>query len=169
METPSDKIVFLIHMGDGRVSFKVPALADVSEVRLKYRNEDKHKDLSAFRHSLFRSCGAFYMELLKEGFVRKGAVSLNGCFPSVPENDKDRPLFRTVVQADGDVICSIERSILEDKKAEELLTCYSEVQRQFIEAFHKALRIKIRRVIATVGGCITLGAIIIQILKFTFS
>lgn len=149
----SSNKVRLIHKGDGEVRFVVPTLPQPSDVKLKYKNDDKNRELTSFRHSLVSNHGAFYTELFKKGFIRNGAVVLDGWYPTLPQKEKDSPAFRTVVQADGDIVCSIHVNTLERKEASELLACYIEVQRQFMEAFQEALRIKIKRVITTLAGC----------------
>lgn len=88
--------------------------------------------------------GSFYAELLQEGFLQEGAISLIGLMPTAPLPSSGLPpeskrVFKAVIQLDGDMICQIDRSILKEKRADELIQGYIAVQHLFFEEFRKVL------------------------------
>lgn len=91
-----------------------------------------------------RGNGSFYAELIQEGFLQKGAISLIGLMAAAPLPSSDPPseskrIFKAVIQLDGDMICQIDQSVLKEKRADELIQGYAAVQHLFFEEFRKVL------------------------------
>jgi len=94
--------------------------------------------------NILKKNGSFYVQLLQEGFLQNGAITLIGLMPSVhlPVSGvhvESKRIFKAVIQLDGDIICQIDRSILKEKRASELIEGYTAVQDQFLEGFNKVL------------------------------
>ena len=162
MQTPLNKKVLLTHKKNGIVAFLVPALAEASEVRLKLKVDG----LVSWRHSFVRKRGAFFIDLFKKGFFQNGAISLDGFLHLTLEDKEYHPSFRTVIQMDGDIICKINQNILKEKNIQELLRGYVQVRRQFLESFEAALRIRIMRIIASIGIPVSLLVFIDYFFKY---
>ena len=94
--------------------------------------------------NMLKKNGSFYVSLLQEGFLQNGAITLIGLMPplhapSSALHTASENIFKAVIQVDGDIICQIDRKILKEKHAAELIEGYTAVQNQFLEEFNKVL------------------------------
>ncbi len=95
--------------------------------------------------NILKKNGSFYVELLREGFLQNGAITLIGWTPtnqnpSSKTQSESTNIFKTVIQMDGDIICQIEHSLLKNKHADALIQGYASVQDQFFGGFNKILQ-----------------------------
>lgn len=94
--------------------------------------------------NILKKNGSFYIGLLQEGFLQNGAITLIGLMPAQQNSSRhgqleSKKLFKAVIQLDGDIICQIDRAVLNDRRADELIQGYTTVQHQFFEGFTKVL------------------------------
>jgi len=75
---------------------------------------------------------AFYMGLLREGFLGQGALTLVGLCGT-------RVLFKTVIQLDADITCQMDCRLLKDSNLEARIAGCCEIQGQLLEGFRDTL------------------------------
>lgn len=167
MFPPSNNTIPLTHTGAGIVTFPVPRLSEKSKVRLNPKcqtsgpsqNEKMMERPLIFEilkiggklQNLIKKNGSFYAELLHDGFLKNGAITLIGLMPAKvlsASGLQTEPIkiMKTVIQLDGDIICQIDKSVLKEQHVKALIQGFTVVQDQFFEGF-KSVLTSIRRVI----------------------
>lgn len=145
----------MTYRGDGIVAFQVPALPEGAAVRLWFRKHETGYD----RSSLFAGRGAVFRDMIRNAFLKNGGLTLNGYLAPVTDDD-DGPAFRTVVQPDADVLCQIDRRVLEREDYRQLLCGYDQVRHLFLEAFRNRIRFLVLQIIGISGGCLSLWGMV---------
>ncbi len=169
MSLPLNKIVPLIHLGAGIITFPVPCLSvkgpETLRLQMKTLNLQESSQsletplwldllkIGGNLQNILKQNGSFYIGLLQEGFLQNGAITLIGWTlanknPSSQTPTASENIFKTVMQMDGDIICQIDHSILKNQQADALIQGYASVQHAFFEGFNKILR-TIRLLIVT--------------------
>ena len=150
----SDNPIPCEHRGRGVVVVRIGDDTPGERVRLRFSRRGKgvlHRDLA-------RKKGGFYMELIRQGFLKTGAITLDGCLEMPPpDNDRYQPLFKTVLQTDGDVICTIDRRLLGRNDAATLLQSYTRIREAFLKDLQTSLEISRRRLLALIGSAMSVG------------
>ncbi len=147
----------MTYCGDGIVAFQVPALPQGAVVRLRFRKHETGND----RSSLFAGRGAVFRDMIRSAFLKNGGLTLNGYLATVTDDDNDDgPAFRTVIQPDADVLCQIDRRVLEREDYRQLLCGYDRVRHLFLEAFRNRIRFLVLQIIGISGGCLSLWGIV---------
>ncbi|OEU62363.1 MAG: hypothetical protein BBJ57_11530 [Desulfobacterales bacterium PC51MH44] len=143
------------------MAFQVPALPEGSNLRLWFTTNSA----KVSKAGLFAGRGLVFKDLIRHAFVQKGGISLDGYLTRFTENDGERPVFRTVIQPDADILCKIDRHVLDQDNFRQLFFGYAQVRRQFLEAFQKRVYFRIMQMIAVFFGGIGLLFGIITLLK----
>jgi hypothetical protein len=140
----SDKPLVCEHRGAGEVVVQIDTNSNRTDFRLRYR---RRRLVRYGRHNIGRKKGAFFKELAHEGFIRNGAIAINGC-PKVPSPAvKEYPVyFQTVLQVDGDLVCKIDCNLLYREDFEVLLRAYTSVRSAFMQDFQGALNRSLSRI-----------------------
>ena len=139
------------HRGQGIVVIQVTPPERDRAVRLQLTG----RQVRSIRHSLTRKNGAFFMELLREGFLKNGAVALDGCLTMPGRNETYNPSFRTILQGDGDIICKIDRNLLLRPDAMALLRGYAAAREQFFRDFQEMLEISRKRLVTFIVSALS--------------
>lgn len=146
----------MTYLGDGIVAFQVPALSEGATVRLWFKKNETGNAISG----LFAGRGSIFRDMIRNAFRNWGGITLNGYLNPFTANDSARPSFRTVIQSDADVLCQIDRHVLERDDYRQLLFGYDRVRHRFLEAFRNRIRFLIMQIIAFSGGCLSLWGIV---------
>lgn len=149
----------MTYLGDGIVAFQVPTLPEGATVRLWFKKNETGNAISG----LFAGRGLIFRDMIRNAFSKCGGITLNGYINPFTVNDSDCPAFRTVIQPDADVLCQIDRHILERDDYRQLLFGYDLVRHRFLEAFRNRIRFRLMQIIAVSGGCLSLLLLIMKL------
>jgi len=155
-QAPLSKPVLLRHLGEGLLVFQIPLYSgplqiDPESEKIKRPSGQRKMPagigiyllLLKVSNYLKGTKGAFYIQLLQEGFLRKGAITLMGFLLEPPTKtsalEEAQPVFKTVIQVDGDIIYQLDRRLLSDSKARLHLSGYHAVQARLLEDFRQAM------------------------------
>ena len=153
----SNKIrVALTYRGDGIMAFQVPVLQEGATVLLWFKKNETVNPISG----LFTGREGVFRDIIRNAFFKKGGITLNGYLTSVTADDAERPAFRTVIQPDADMLCQVDRAVLERKDCGQLIFGYDRVRHQFLKAFRYRIRFLVLKVFAFSGGCLSLWGIV---------
>ncbi len=138
-----------MHRGGGEVVVQIGADPQAESFRLRYR---RRRRMSYVHHSLDRKKGAFFAELTRDGFIRNGAIALNGCSKMPSPEAKEYPVFfQTVLQTDGDMVCKIDCNLLYHEDTEALLQSYTTIRAAFMQDLRGPLERSLSRMLLSVS------------------
>ncbi len=146
----------MTYLGDGILAFQVPTLPEGATVRLWFRKHETGNAVS----SRFAGRGSIFRDMIRNTILKNGGLTLNGYLAPVTEDNDDGPAFRTVIQPDADVLCQIDRRVLEREDYRQLLFGFDRVRHQFLKAFRNRIRFLILQIIGISGGCLSLWGIV---------
>ena len=141
-------VVYLLEAG--RVRFTVPPLNKGEKALITIKPDGRRPPALWWKlFSLSRPQGGTFIPLLFQGFLKSGGISIEGWVqPSSPVSNKRviDPYLRTVIQADGNLICQIDPEILKLNNCSALINGYDHVRNEILKRFKKALHISVVRI-----------------------